>query len=62
MGLLSTAQIILSQVNAWWFDHDDQRLDELVARHYRDLNSKAANSGTTVYKLVANTRTRRKLP
>jgi len=56
MTLSSAAKDLLTKINDWWSDHQDERLDQLVASEYQSINDVATRSGATAYELVNRAR------
>jgi hypothetical protein len=59
MTLSSAAKVLLTKINEWWCDHQDERLDQLVANDYQSINEVAVRSGVTAYELVHRARANR---
>jgi hypothetical protein len=50
----------VSKIDAWWKDREDERLDEIVGRDYRNARSSADEPGMMAYQLVRSARNSRK--
>jgi hypothetical protein len=49
----------LSKIEDWWKDHEDERLDEIVALDHHDVSNNAADHRVMAYQLVRSARNSR---
>jgi hypothetical protein len=62
MSLSSAIHSMLSKIEEWWKDHEDERLDEIVAFDDRNSSNNASDRGLMAYQLVKSARNSRNTP
>jgi hypothetical protein len=60
MSLSSAVHNMVSKLEDWWKDREDERLDEIVAFDYKNLRNNTNDRRTMAYQLVKSARDNRR--